>query len=318
MGKLKYDKELLDYVEEKHSFGYHILRVLKFLAYTLALVLLYYLLFTLFFSSDEEKRMISESRLIEERYDELAAQTGLLESAVEELGQKDGNIYRELFNSDFPEFSLSDSASLDYMSDSVFSEAVIAHTARSISRLEDGLDYCDGLIAQVMKSLDAVDSDSLARIPAVLPIADFPLGNVGASLGRKMHPFYKKVVFHGGLDMVAPVGVEVRATADGKVKDVERAQKLQGTRIVIDHGNGYETVYAHLSDLLVRKGQAVRRGDIIGRTGNSGTSFAPHLHYEVLLNGEQQDPLNYFNGELNTRRFGELLILAVNSGQSLD
>ena len=137
MGKLKYDKELLDYVEEKHSFGYHILRVLKFLAYTLALVLLYYLLFTLFFSSDEEKRMISESRLIEERYDELAAQTGLLESAVEELGQKDGNIYRELFNSDFPEFSLSDSASLDYMSDSVFSEAVIAHTARSISRLED-------------------------------------------------------------------------------------------------------------------------------------------------------------------------------------
>lgn len=318
MGKLKYDKELLDYVEEKHSFGYHILRVLKFLAYTLALVLLYYLLFTLFFSSDEEKRMISESRLIEERYDELAAQTGLLESAVEELGQKDGNIYRELFNSDFPEFSLSDSASLDYMSDSVFSEAVIAHTARSISRLEDGLDYCDGLIAQVMKSLDAVDSDSLARIPAVLPIADFPLGNVGASLGRKMHPLYKKVVFHGGLDMVAPVGVEVRATADGKVKDVERAQKLQGTRIVIDHGNGYETVYAHLSDLLVRKGQAVRRGDIIGRTGNSGTSFAPHLHYEVLLNGEQQDPLNYFNGELDTRRFGELLILAVNSGQSLD
>lgn len=318
MGKLKYDKELLDYVEEKHSFGYHILRVLKFLAYTLALVLLYYLLFTLFFSSDEEKRMISESRLIEERYDELAAQTGLLESAVEELGQKDGNIYRELFNSDFPEFSLSDSASLDYMSDAVFNEAVIAHTARSISRLEDGLDYCDGLIAQVMKSLDAVDSDSLARIPAVLPIADFPLGNVGASLGRKMHPFYKKVVFHGGLDMVAPVGVEVRATADGKVKDVERAQKLQGTRIVIDHGNGYETVYAHLSDLLVRKGQAVRRGDIIGRTGNSGTSFAPHLHYEVLLNGEQQDPLNYFNGELDTRRFGELLILAVNSGQSLD
>ena len=99
---------------------------------------------------------------------------------------------------------------------------------------------------------------------------------------------------------------------------MERAQKLQGTRIVIDHGNGYETVYAHLSDLLVRKGQAVRRGDIIGRTGNSGTSFAPHLHYEVLLNGEQQDPLNYFNGELDTRRFGELLILAVNSGQSLD
>lgn len=318
MGKLKYDKDLLDYVEEKHSLGYHILRVLKFVAYTLGLVVLYYLVFTLFFSSDEEKRMISESRLIEERYDELASRTQLLESVVGELSQKDERIYRELFNTDFPEFTFQDSSSVDYMSDTVFSEAVISHTAQSIVRLRVQFDYCEDLISRVMDSLQLISADSLVRIPAILPVADFPLGNVGASLGRKMHPFYKKVVFHGGLDLVAPEGVEVRATADGQVKSVERAQKLQGTRIVIDHGNGYETVYAHLSDLLVRRGQKVSRGDIIGRTGNSGTSFAPHLHYEVLLNGVQLDPINYFNGELNQYRFGELLLYAVNTGQSLD
>lgn len=318
MGKLKYDKDLLDFVEEKHSVGYHVLRVLKYLAYTLVLVLLYYAVFTLFFSSDEEKRMISESRLIEEQYASLSSQTELLESVIGELSQKDENIYRKLFNTDFPEFSLSDSASLDYMSDTVYIDDVIRHTAQNISRLADEFDYCSELISQIRMALDEADSDSLARIPSIMPVADFPLGNVGASVGRKMHPFYKKVVYHGGLDLVAPVGVEVRATADGRVKEVERAQKLQGTRIVIDHGNGYETVYAHLSDLLVRKGQRIHRGDVIGRTGNSGTSFAPHLHYEVILNGVQLDPLNYFNGELDTGRFGELLVYAVNTGQSLD
>ena len=249
--------------------------------------------------------MMAENRLIEEHYEELADQTRLLENAVKELDLKDESIYRELFNTDFPEFTL-------YETDSVEN----AHV--SIRRLEREFDRCDWLIAGVMDALDAAGKDSLARIPSILPIADFPLGNVGASVGRKMHPFYKKVVYHGGLDLVAPIGVEVRATADGVVKEVERARKLQGTRIVIDHGNGYETVYAHLSDLLVRRGGKVHRGDVIGRTGNSGTSFAPHLHYEVLLDGVQLDPLNFFYGELNTDDFGELLTYAVNTGQSLD
>ena len=319
MGKLKYDKDLLDFVEEKHSAKYLVLRILKFVAYTFALVVLYFIVFTLFFSSEEEKRMISETRLIEEQYDKLAGQTELLENVIGELIQKDEGIYHELFNTDFPDFSFSDSSSVNYMSDSVYSESVIWHTAENIIRLKQGMDYCDALIARIQDSLSVDGKDKVvAGIPSILPIADFPLGNVGASVGRKMHPFYKKVVYHGGLDLVAPVGVEVRATADGKVKSVERAQKLQGTRIVIDHGNGYETVYAHLSDLLVRRGQKVSRGDVIGRTGNSGTSFAPHLHYEVQLNGQQQDPINYFNGELDTDRFGELLIYAVNTGQSLD
>lgn len=318
MGKLRYDRERLDYIEEKHSLGYHALRVLKFLAYTLVLVLLYYVVFTVFFSSDEEKKMISESRLIEEQYSSLAGQTGLLENVLGELGQKDENIYRELFNTDFPEFTLRDSSALNFIDDSAYSEAVIPHTAMGIARIRHDFERCSRLMGAIVDSIEVSGPDFLRGIPCILPIANFPLGNVGASLGRKMHPFYKKVVFHGGLDLVAPVGIEVRATADGQVESVERAQKLQGTSIVIDHGNGYETVYAHLSDLLVRKGQKVKRGDIIGRTGNSGTSFAPHLHYEVLLNGVQQDPLNYFNGELDADRFGELLVYAVNTGQSLD
>ena len=309
MGRLKYDKDLLDYVEDKHPVIYHVLRVLKFLGYTLALVFLYYLIFTLFFSSDEERRMISESRLIEREYEELAYQTELLEGVVEELEFKDENIYRELFNTNFPNYSFSP----DTMSD-----GYIRYTSRKIDRLWSEIDHCSTMLESVTDSLMVIGGDELRDIPSIMPIADFPLGNVGASLGRKMHPFYKQMVFHGGLDLVSPAGIEVVATADGRVASVERAMKLQGTRIILDHGNGYETVYAHLSDVLVRKGQKVSRGDVIARTGNTGTSFAPHLHYEVIRNGHQLDPLCFFNAELDTERYGELLMYAVNTGQSLD
>ena len=309
MGRLKYDKELLDYVEDKHPAVYHILRILKFTGYTLALVFLYYLVFTIFFASEEEKRMISERRLIEEEYEELAGQADLLESVLGELDLKDGEIYRELFNTNFPNYS--------FTPDTI-SGGYISHTSMMIDRLCGEMEYSGRLLESVTDSLMAAGQGVLGAIPSILPITDFPLGNVGASLGRKMHPFYKQVVFHGGLDLVSPVGVEVVATADGRVASVERTMKLQGTRIILDHGNGYETVYAHLSDVLVRKGQKVSRGDVIARTGNTGTSFAPHLHYEVIRNGHQLDPLCFFNAELDTERYGELLMYAVNTGQSLD
>lgn len=319
MGKLKYDKDLLDFVEDRHPLMYHILRVLKFLGYTLALVLLYYLIFTLFFSSEEEKNMLAESRLIEDEYDRLASQVDLLEKAVGELGVKDEDIYRELFNTGFPSLLLSaDTSDVNYRYGGADNASIISGTNMRLKRLDREFRICGNLLSGLADTLSGYDRDMLRDIPAVLPIRNFPLGNIGASVGRKMHPFYKKVVYHGGLDFVVPAGIEVIATADGTVESVERAMKLQGTRIVIDHGNGYETVYAHLSDVLVRKGQKIKRGDIIARTGNSGTSFAPHLHYEVVKDGVQLDPLCFFSGELDVEKYGELLTYAVNTGQSLD
>lgn len=310
MGKLKYDKDLLDFVEDKRPVAYHLLRVLKFLGYTLALVLLYYVLFTLFFSTDEERRMMAENRLIEQEYDMLASQTDLLEEAVIDLEMKDEDIYHALFNTNFPDFSFaSDTSSLN-------PDVAVTHTR--LARLDREFDLFGRLAARVTDSLLAMSADTLRCIPSIMPVRNFPLGNVGASVGRKMHPFYKKVVYHGGLDLVAPAGVEVVATADGTVESVERAMKLQGTRIIIDHGNGYKTVYAHLSDVLVRRGQKVGRGDIIARTGNSGTSFAPHLHYEVQKDGQQMDPLCFINGEMGVETYSRLLLYAVNTGQSLD
>ena len=120
------------------------------------------------------------------------------------------------------------------------------------------------------------------------------------------------------MDLIAPVGTDVMATASGKVVKVERSKRNRGNVVEIDHLNGYVTTYSHLSDILVRKGQMVQAGKIIGRVGNTGTSFAPHLHYQVIFNGEPSDPMNYFISELDMNDYEDFLTVVLNTGQSLD
>ncbi len=317
MGKLRYDKNRLEYVEDTHSFSYYLFKVLKFLGYTVGLVLIYYLLYTLLFTSEEDKRLRVERKLIEQRYEDLSRQADLLDEVVGELKVRDEAIYRDIFNSKFPSFSISDSLALEY-SDSTTFYPFVTYTATKVDRLDGEFAQAEAMIVRIMDSLSRRTQSDLKDIPSILPIAEFPLGNTGASLGRKVHPFYKTMVFHNGLDLAAHAGTEVIATADGVVKSIQRGTKIEGTKIVIDHGNGYTTVYSHLSDILVRSGRSVEKGAVIGRVGNTGVSFAPHLHYEVLWNDTPMDPLCYFSGELAVEDYQKILMYAINSGQSLD
>ncbi len=317
MGKLRYDNNRLEYVEDRHSFSYYFFKVLKFLGYTVGLVLIYYLIFTLFFTSEEDKRLRVERKLIEQEYQDLSYQIDLLDEVVGELKVRDEAIYKDIFNSKFPSFTMTDTLGLEY-SDSTTFYPFISYTSSKVDVLDEGFDQMALMIGQIMDSLLRRDSKSLEKIPSILPIKDFNLGNMGASLGRKVHPFYKTMVFHDGLDMAAHSGTEVIVTADGVVKSIERGTKIEGSKIVIDHGNGYTTVYSHLSDILVRSGKSVKKGAVIARVGNTGVSFAPHLHYEVLYDGQPMDPLCYFSGELSVEDYQKVLMYAINSGQSLD
>ncbi len=317
MGKLRYDNNRLEYVEDRHSFSYYFFKVLKFLGYTIGLALIYYLIFTLLFTSEEDKRLRMERKLIEKEYLELSRQIDLLDEVVGELKVRDEAIYEDIFNSKFPSFTMTDSLGMEY-SDSTAFYPFITYTSSKIDKLDEEFGQMDSMIAGILDSLARMDYGTLKNIPSVLPIRNFNIGNMGASLGRKVHPFYKTMVFHNGLDMAAHSGTEVIATADGVVKSVERGKKIEGTKIVLDHGNGYTTVYSHLSDVLVRKGKSVKKGDVIARVGNTGVSFAPHLHYEVLYNDEPMDPLCYFAEELSVEDYQKVLMYAINSGQSLD
>ena len=168
---------------------------------------------------------------------------------------------------------------------------------------------------------DAVDmclaaGDSLP--PLVLPLKDFPYAQTGASAGMKMSPFYKVYHKHKGLDLIVPSGTPVYAPADGKVVLVRRSGRESGNVLVLDHGNGYSTGYAHLKEILVRDGRMVKKGDQIATTGSSGKSFAPHLHYEVIKDTLPQDPVNYFFGSVTPEEYMEMMILGESIAQSME
>ena len=321
MSDLKYDKDNLEFTEDRKSFGKILLVVGKYFVMSIFLAVLYYVVFALFISTDREKRMMAESRLIARQYDMLEDKVEILEGTVSGLEAADEEIYYEVFNSYIPDYTgyyYTDSSAF-YHRDTTYGSAIVFSSMERLKGLSSRFSACAALLGEVIDTVNShARKDALTSYPSIVPINDFPIMSTGASVGRRMHPFYKEVTYHSGLDLVAPAGTEVVASADGTVLAVDRSKKLQGNRVTIDHGNGYTTVYAHLSDIFVRKGQKVRQGAVIAEVGNSGTSFAPHLHYEVVLNGKHVDPLNYFFGELTPDQYRQMMTVAMNTGQSLD
>lgn len=157
----------------------------------------------------------------------------------------------------------------------------------------------------------------LAAIPAIQPIANKQLIALASGYGYRVHPVYKVKKMHSGIDFAAEIGTPIYATADGKVAVVDVKFSGYGKMVEVDHGFGYRTRYAHMHEFAVRAGQNLKRGDLIGYVGNTGMSTAPHLHYEVLINGEQVNPVHYFFNDLSAAEYEKILELASTENQSL-
>jgi murein DD-endopeptidase MepM/ murein hydrolase activator NlpD len=159
-------------------------------------------------------------------------------------------------------------------------------------------------------------ADMLASIPAIIPV-ESGVQRLVSGFGYRIHPIYKTLRMHTGVDFLAPTGTPIYATGNGKVVEAERNNHGYGRMVVIDHGYGYQTLYAHLSQIRVRKGQEIKRGEIIGMVGNTGTSTAPHLHYEVIRLGRKVNPVDYFFNDLSPEEFEYIIEVASRENQSL-
>jgi len=157
----------------------------------------------------------------------------------------------------------------------------------------------------------------LASIPAIMPVSNKDLKRTASGWGMRMHPIYRIPRFHYGMDFTAPTGTDVVATGNGIVKEIGRDGGY-GNIVVIDHGYGYETLYGHLLRSRVQVGQVINRGDVIGFIGSSGASTAPHLHYEVMKNGQKVNPQNYYFQDLNPLEYEKMISISTNMGQSFD
>ncbi|MBO5979101.1 MAG: M23 family metallopeptidase [Bacteroidales bacterium] len=301
--------------KEKPSVWAVIRKILMFFVVTISLAVVYYILFALVFSTEEERRLKLENKLYEAEYPQLAQKEELLADVVEGLRVKDDRIYEEIFNTSAPD--MEQFSSLEFLMglDSIPDSDIVSSSASRIDMLERSAGRVEDNFLKVM---EAISDENFVMSPMVNPLEEFTFAQTGASVGDKINPFYKVPMRHNGLDIIAPAGEPVYAVADGVVKEVIKSRKGLGNVVVINHGNGYKTRYAHLADVEARKGRKVRRGTRIGYVGVSGNSFAPHLHYEVLRDTLVLDPVNHFFASVTPEEYMNMLIMSVTTGQSMD
>lgn len=320
MAKFVYDKKHLRFNRQKIGFWRVLLIIVKWLFISIVVAVIYYMIFALIFNTNKEKRLASENRVLESEYTELSRKMDMVESAVENLQLRDREIYHNIFKSDLPDFTLFDTDSVRFdLEDLLTSNEpdLIWDAYADIRRMDFTVSQVEGWLATV---LEGIESGRIkpGSIPSIIPVKNFSSVQIGASIGEKINPFLKTLRQHNGLDIMAGSGTEVICAADGTVSEVLNEKRGLGNQVVVTHANGFTTRYAHLGDVFVRAGQSVKQGSLIGRVGSSGVTFGPCLHYEVVRDGEYQDPVNYFFSDVPPSKYKELLLIAMTTGQSMD
>lgn len=158
----------------------------------------------------------------------------------------------------------------------------------------------------------------LASTPAIQPLSNRDLNRLSSGFGYRIDPVYKTVKFHPGLDFSAPQGTPIYATAEGTVQTAGNLGNGYGNHIVIQHGYSYSTLYGHMSRIKAKRGQRVKRGEVIGYVGSTGKSTGSHLHYEVFKGRKRLDPIYFFYNDLTPEQYQQILKLAASRNQSFD
>lgn len=316
--QFKFNPEDLNYDKLDNSLGARIWRIAIYVAAILVIAILLNVVYSLFFDTPRERQIRRENELLLEQYELLSERKRVVDTVMQEVQQIDKDIYRVIFETEPVEPGVNPGGDVNYQHLlHASNEEIVTFTAHKldsmISHDKSTVSMYDVLMIKGENRLDM-----LPAIPAIQPIDNRDLTLIASGYGHRIHPIYKIRKLHTGIDFSAPVGTPVYATADGVVETATRSGRGLGNRIVINHSYGYKTLYAYMEELKVRSGQQVKRGDVIGTVGDTGLSVAPHLHYEVHLNGEPVNPINYFFLELTPEEYDRLILISIMSGQSFD
>ncbi len=323
MAKVQYrfNPESLSYDRIKKSFGKKLMIVLSYMVVLLTCAIVLNLLYSGLFNTPKEKRLMRENNQLLFQYGLLNEQITKLETVLSDIENRDDNIYRTIFNAEPIPRSMRDAGfggvnRYEYLEGFNQSETVI-ETAKKLDKLSKAV-YVQSKSYDEVIGLAVNREDQLASLPAIQPISNKDLTRTASGWGFRIHPIYKILKFHYGMDFTAPTGTEIYATGDGRIVTVEWSRRGYGNQVIIDHGYGYKTMYAHMSDFNVKLNQEVKRGDVIGYVGNTGLSTAPHLHYEVYMNNKKVNPINYYFNDLSPEEFDRMIELSLRSGQTFD
>ena len=324
MGKLKYryNTESLNYDKVRPSLKKRLLILVSYLSILFLIAILLNLFYASVFDTPREKILKRENNQLNQQFEILNQKIGHLENVLEDIEKRDDNIYRTIFNADPIPHSVRDAG---FGGVNRYENLEGYDNSDKIIETAKRLDQLTKAVYVQSKSYDEVIEMAknrelqLSSLPAIQPISNKDLTRTASGWGYRIHPIYKIRKFHHGMDFTAPTGTEVYATADGTVELVEKSRRGYGNKLVIDHGFGYKTLYAHLDGFNnLSKGQKVKRGDVIAYVGSTGLSTAPHLHYEVHLNRKKINPINYYFEDLTASEYDRMIVLSMRPGQSYD
>ena len=323
MAKIKYyyDTKTLSYKRIKLSKLEKTKRFSYFIFSSAIIGLIMIVTFFQFFDSPKEKRLINEINHLVNQYEIVDNKMSKIELVLDDIQKRDDNIYRTIFEADPIPTSIRKQGfgginrykELEGYSNS----KIMIETSTKIDQITKQL-YLQSKSFDEIIDLTKDKLSMLASIPAIQPVSNKNLKRMASGYGYRIHPIYKTRKMHAGMDFSAKTGTEIYATGNGTINKVRRSKKGYGNYVEINHGYGYKTLYAHMSKFIVKQGQKVKRGELIGYVGNTGTSVAPHLHYEVIKNGKKIDPVNFYYNDLSAEEYSKMLEISSQNNQSFD
>ncbi len=318
--KYRINPETLALERIEHGILFWLKRSGQYILVGLLLGIVFFFVFFMIFPSPREKQLIAQKESLEAQMQIMDQKVNQMQVVMTDMSQRDDNLYRVLFGAEPIPLAVRQGATnkISYYEDlaKMTNSQLVADLQLKVDVLEREL-YVQANsfneIAEMAKSQEAM----MDNIPAIQPVLNKDLKHVASGWGFRIHPIYHTRKFHYGMDFSAKTGTDVFATGNAKVSYVGWRQGF-GNTVILDHGYGYQTLYAHLFKSLVHVGQKVKRGDIIALVGNTGASVGPHLHYEVHQNGHPVDPRNYYFNDLNPEEYDKMIQMSNNFGQTFD
>jgi murein DD-endopeptidase MepM/ murein hydrolase activator NlpD len=320
--KYYYDTETCKYERVKTKTSDVVMNALGILSLTVAMAVGLLILYTNYFESPKELILKNEIKELEFYYEKLTQDVKNLNEILGDVEHRDDNIYRVVLGAEPIDKAIRDAGAggndryEDIREKNIDHEDMVIGLNEKVDLLRRKL-YIESKSQDEVVKLAEKKEKLYAAIPAIQPVSNKQLHALASGFGWRTHPIYKVKKMHTGIDFAASIGTPIYATADGTIAEVSVKFSGYGKMVEVDHGFGYRTRYAHMHEFAVRSGQNVKRGDLIGYVGNTGLSTAPHLHYEVLINGSQVDPVHYFYNDLTAAEYEKVLELASIENQSL-
>ncbi len=316
----KYNPDTLEYEEVKLTLWD---RTKKLSYYLIASVVFSFLILSIAFYNIRnyiQKEAAKENQSLRQEISSFNKDLNLILEVLGDIQLRDDNIYRAIFETDpYPDYKRQLGTGGNSMKYKKYENMEYGDLVIEISKK---IELIEKKLASQSKSFDEVfdltkeKQKMIKSIPSIQPVSNRDLTRIASGFGLRMHPIYKIIKMHKGMDFTAPIGTEIYATGDGVVEKVGWVGGY-GKTIMINHGFGYKTRYAHCSKYNCRKGQKVKRGDLIGFVGNTGQSSGPHLHYEVFKNNRQINPVNFFFNDLSPEEYDKVIEISSRPNQSL-